>query len=474
MGGPDSLVIPAILVLGAPRTGTSCVAGMLAAAGARVPGPMVRNWDNAKGHFEAAAAVRLSDRVLSLSGGSWMQAPSSVRWDAEAETERDRLMQPVDGAPTLLKDPRMLLCWSFWSDAAPPHRLIGTVRHPLAAARSMSAWRRMPLDDGLSLWLAHCRVLLELARTGRVPLIDLDAEPMAFLERMSSLTVGLADGLQIAAMAAHYDPKELHHDGEQAGTSPRLDEALAVHTELLALMPPAQRRLGSAYPWSVIERIRTLLAEGALDQAVALARTTIDSCSDPVAVLLPLAADLLRVQATTAVLDLCDLVAPSPAVSGLLRGKALLAAGRAAEAVEALQSACVVDTPFWEARSLLAQALHAARRHREARALLISIAPEAVHPASCLSTAAEWAWRDHDHDEALSLFAKAIASSPPHRRGRLRCRRAELLRALGRSTEADADLRAALAEDPGYARARELALEADAKTAILPPAFKPE
>src|SRR5438309_1402917 len=92
-----------ILVLGSPRSGTSCLAGMLVAAGAAVPGPRVRNWDNAAGHFEAAAAVRLSEHVLVRSGGSWLRAPEALRWEAADAVERDRLLAPIGGRPALVK-----------------------------------------------------------------------------------------------------------------------------------------------------------------------------------------------------------------------------------------------------------------------------------------------------------------------------------------------------------------------------------
>ena len=446
-----------ILVLGAPRTGTSCVAGMLAAAGARVPGPMVRNWDNAKGHFEATAAVRLSDRVLSLSGGSWMQAPAALRWEAADESERDRLLQPVDGRPALLKDPRMLLCWPFWAGGG-PRACLGTVRHPLAAARGMSAWRRLPLADGFRLWLAHCRPLLELARGG-MPLIDVDSDPEAFRARMRTLLAGLPGTLDAEAMQAHYDPRELHHDGE--GETPA--EALALHRELLALLPISARRSATGFPWPELERIRAQLDRGEQAAALAAAHALLADHPDPVAVLLPLAADLLRAGAQRELLALLDAVRPPAAISGLLRGKALLALGEARAAVEALQPSVAGPTPYWEARSLLAQALHAARRRGEARALLIAIAPEAVHPPTCLSTAAEWAWRDRDHGEARRLFTEAIAASPPHRRGRLRCRLAELLRQLGLHDEAMTELTTACAEDPGHARSRQLLRDGDSR-----------
>jgi tetratricopeptide (TPR) repeat protein len=452
--------IPAILVLGAPRTGTSAVAGMLAAAGAAVPGPMVRNWDNAHGHFEATAAVRLSDAVLARSGGSWLQAPGELRWTADEAQERDRLLAPSDGRPALIKDPRVLLCWPFWSATERPLAVIGTVRHPLAAARSQLAWRRLPLDEALRLWLAHVRPLLQLTETTGLPLIDIDAEPARVLAAAQDAARRLWPGLDPEAMPAAFDPAQLHHDAE-AGAMPQdtalLAEAEAVHRALLSHCPVAPRRAPAGYPWPALERIEQALAAGrnaGLAEEIAAAARAV---ADPAAVLVPACAALLRAHQPEVMLAALAAAPPcAPALAGLLLGKALLAAGRAQPAVAALRSACAAADPYWEARSLLAHALHAARKRDEARAQLIAIAPDAVHPAQCWATAAEWAWADGDHTAALDLFVRGLDSAPTHRRGRLRCRQAELLLTLGRRTEAIATLHTALGEDPTYPRAREL------------------
>ncbi|HEY1549206.1 MAG TPA: hypothetical protein VGG28_15380, partial [Kofleriaceae bacterium] len=73
----------AIVVLGMHRSGTSCIAGMIEAAGLASAGDAIRNWDNARGHFEMKRAVRLDDRVLAHSGGHWLAPPSAVRWTDE-------------------------------------------------------------------------------------------------------------------------------------------------------------------------------------------------------------------------------------------------------------------------------------------------------------------------------------------------------------------------------------------------------
>jgi hypothetical protein len=53
-------------------------------------------------------------------------------------------------------------------------------------------------------------------------------------------------------------------------------------------------------------------------------------------------------------------------------------------------------------------------------------------------------------------MARAIAAAPVHRRGRLRTRLAEALIADGEGDGARTELVAAIAEDPGYTRSREV------------------
>jgi tetratricopeptide (TPR) repeat protein len=74
------------------RSGTSCLAGMLAAGGLASAGDAVRNWDNARGHFEMLDAVRLNEAVLAYSGGHWLSPPAEVRWTDEHAAARDRIL----------------------------------------------------------------------------------------------------------------------------------------------------------------------------------------------------------------------------------------------------------------------------------------------------------------------------------------------------------------------------------------------
>jgi hypothetical protein len=143
-------------------------------------------------------------------------------------------------------------------------------------------------------------------------------------------------------------------------------------------------------------------------------------------------------------------------LADLLRAKVLLAAGETAAALGAIEAACAVPRPAFQARALLPPALRAAGRHADARAALARLAAEALYPHGPLATLAEWSRLDGDPAAALAGMARAIEAAPPHRRGRLRTRRAEWLLADGEPDAARAELVAASREDPGYARSREV------------------
>ncbi|MCK6488140.1 MAG: hypothetical protein L6R48_07405 [Planctomycetes bacterium] len=448
----------ALLVLGMHRSGTSCLAGMLAAGGARPPGAVVRNWDNRHGHHEAAAAVRLDEAVLAHSGGSWIEPPAACRWTEAHAAERDHLLAPVAGCPALIKDPRALLCLDFWLAARPAPRLLAIVRHPLAVARSLLAWRRLPADDGLRLWLAHNRPLAALAARQDLTVLDFDRPRTEFLAAAQRAIGALAPELACdhALLAGCYAAEQVHHGG---------GGALPADPELLAEALSLHRRLGGGeageagcFPWDGYPRFLDALAAGDEATARTAAAACLAAAGDPAAVLAPAVGAWLRAGRPLQALALVE-TAPAacePALLDLLRGKAALAAGQPEPALAALTRACAVSDPYFEARTLHAHALRGCGRGAAARAALAALAGDAVHPHEPLSTLAEWAWADGDLAAAQAAFAEACDRAPPHRRGRLRCRLAELLRLGGDLTAALAQLDAAQAEDPGYGRVREL------------------
>lgn len=458
----------AIVVLGMHRSGTSCLAGMLSAAGLASAGEAVRNWDNARGHHEMLDVVRLNESVLAHSGGHWLSPPASVRFTDEHARERDRILRArVDGLPALLKDPRTLLTLPFWRASTAPLHVIGIVRHPLAVARSLESWRATPLEQGVALWTAHNRALEADRRAHRYPLIDFERTRAEVIAAVTAFAHSLAeeaeeaeevDEVDEAALAAAYEEQLVHHDGGDAPEVSGLAEAVALHRVLTGGGSTLAAAPRAPFPRTELAELSRLLERGELDPALASARAALASVADAAAVLVPVVTALSRKRAFAAARQLVDEQAGrlDEGLADLLHGKLLLAMGEPSRAILHLEAACAVARPYFQARHLLPQALRGAGRHAEARAALSAIALEALYPHGPLSTSAEWCWLDGERAAALAEMARAIEAAPPHRRGRLRARRAEWLIAEGEREAARGELLAALDEDPSYARSRAL------------------
>lgn len=449
-------MVSAIVVLGMHRSGTSCLAGMLAAAGLASAGEAVRNWDNARGHHEMLDAIRLNEEVLAHSGGHWLSPPAVVRWtEAHAEARDQLLRARIDGRPALIKDPRTLLVLPFWRASSVAFRTIGIIRHPLAVARSLEAWREMPLAAGLALWLAHNRVLETDRARHRYALFDFDAPASVVVE---AVRAAFRDADE-AALAAAYEAQLVHHDASDAPVVAGLDDACALHTRLLATLDDVVRsRQHSPFPRAELTAFAQQLAARDLRSSLAHARAAVATVVDAAAVIVPVVTSMVRAHASVEALAMIDEHASrlDAGLAELLRGKVLLAAGDAATAVRHLETACAQPAPYFQARQLLPQALRAVGRHAEARAALEMVASQALYPHGPLSTLAEWSWLDGDLEAALARMQYAIDAAPLHRRGRLRARRAEWLIEHGDPHAARAELMQAVDDDPGYLRTREL------------------
>lgn len=448
-----------VLVLGMHRSGTSCVAGMLAAHGVVPAGSVVRNWDNARGHFEATAVVRLNEAVLAYNGGHWLSPPAAVRWTAAHAAERDALLAIPSN---LLKDPRTLLTLPFWLATALPLRLLGIVRAPLAVARSLSSWRQLPLATGVALWTAHNQALLTAHRMAGAsfPLLDFEQSHDDFLAavEVAFTTLGLVPDASLLRQA--YACELVHHDAVPDATIAGIElTAAALHAALRARALGVSRpRLqtetaapAATFPWPAITALRAAIAAGDTVAARLHAHAAMAAPGDVAAIAVPVVADLLRAGQQTLAAEVLTAAPPLPAaLRCLLHGKIALAGGEAAVAATFLGQACAVADPFWEARQLLPQALRRAGAHAEAQAAQLALMGDALYPHGLLATLAEWAWTDGDQVAALAWSQQAISAAPLRRRGRLRARRATWLRHGGDAAGAAEQLATGRHEDPAY------------------------
>jgi Flp pilus assembly protein TadD len=445
------------------RSGTSCLAGMIAGGGLASAGAAVRNWDNARGHHEMLDAIRLDEAVLAHSGGHWLSPPADVRWTDEHAAMRDRILASrIDGRPPLIKDPRALLVLPFWRASDVPFHVVGIVRHPLSVARSLETWRGIPLADGIALWLAHGRALAEDRARHGYAVVDFDAPKSAVVAAtMAACATFGSSAIDAAGLAGAYEEHLVHHDHGDPPVVSGLDDAVVLYRRLGGGSGASAR---PAFPRAELAAFECQIADGDIAGAIVSARAALAAVVDAAAVLVPVVATLVRAGAHADARALIAEHAPrlDDGLANLLHGKVLLATGDAATATRHLDAACAVARPYFQARHLLAHALRDAGRDADARAAMRRVADDALYPHGPLSTLAEWSWIDDHRDQALREMQHAIAAAPLRRRGRLRTRLAEWLLARGDPAAARAELLRALDEDPAFERSRDVLAIVDA------------
>ena len=197
-----------VVVGGMHRSGTSALAGALAAAGVNFGRNLkAAAEDNAKGFFEDEAIVALNDELLEKIFQSWDSCrpiASNVIRAALFPTEFDQacaIVLSLSDAKLLsgIKDPRLSLLHGFWNEVF-AHCGVQTItlvclRHPIEVAQSLYHRNRMSLTKSCALWLKYTISALQSANTLRSPpplIIDyqqaIEAPSVTFQQVLNALT----------------------------------------------------------------------------------------------------------------------------------------------------------------------------------------------------------------------------------------------------------------------------------------------
>jgi hypothetical protein len=131
-----------------PRSGTSLVTQLLHRCGVDLGAPgdlMSASADNPDGYWENLKFLRLNDRLLAASGGTWFAPPATLAPTPRITADAKALVAAFDGhEPWAWKDPRNTVTLPFWQSLLPSMRVIVCVRHPDETAASLVAGRMVP------------------------------------------------------------------------------------------------------------------------------------------------------------------------------------------------------------------------------------------------------------------------------------------------------------------------------------------
>jgi len=137
-----------ICVAGMPRSGTSLVTQLLHRCGLNLGPPeqlMSASINNTDGFWENLRFVRLNERLLAASGGTWFAPPATLRPTPEITAQAKLIVAQFEGHESWVwKDPRNAITLPFWKTLLPSMRVLVCVRHPAETAASLAASTMIP------------------------------------------------------------------------------------------------------------------------------------------------------------------------------------------------------------------------------------------------------------------------------------------------------------------------------------------
>ena len=164
-----------IFVLGMGRSGTSALARILSLRGCILPAALKEaNEANPRGFWEPVDALKLNDEFLFRHEATYFDPTLRLQGEltfAADETERFIAQisaffhQCPQGAPLVVKDPRITALFDFWLQAARRAgygvKVIVAIRNPTEVVASLDAWIQAPAELWYASWLKY-NLLAEL------------------------------------------------------------------------------------------------------------------------------------------------------------------------------------------------------------------------------------------------------------------------------------------------------------------------
>lgn len=158
-----------IFILGMGRSGTSALARILSLRGCVLPtGLKDANEANPRGFWEPLDALKLNDEFLFRHAATYFDPTLRLQGEldfAPDETERyvaqigDFLRHCPQGAPLVVKDPRITALFDFWRQAARQEgfrvKVIVAIRNPAEVAASLGALIEAPVELWHASWLKY-------------------------------------------------------------------------------------------------------------------------------------------------------------------------------------------------------------------------------------------------------------------------------------------------------------------------------
>jgi hypothetical protein len=232
-----------VLILGMHRSGTSCLAGMLANFGLWMGDVSTSDGGNEKGNQESRLIRDVNEALLNANGGAWDRPVEVARVPWLLRARAGQLKTQLSRSPATwgMKDPRTLLCLPLWSDIETYY--VGTFRHPDAVIASLS--RRHPerrsRREWENVWYEYNRRMIDLYRAKPFPIVDFDWNADRYRTAVRNIAAWL--GLK------NHDETFFSEELRRQRSSGEIENPVlrAAYRELLEIAETEEKRLASAF-----------------------------------------------------------------------------------------------------------------------------------------------------------------------------------------------------------------------------------
>lgn len=200
-----------VVIFGMHRSGTSCLAGCLEELGLQLGNVITSAPYNQKGNRENPDIWPIHDAILSRVGAAWDNPPDGiVSWAPEQTIAMRQFLkgyQPLP-EPWGFKDPRITLLLDGWFSIVPHLRLVASIRHPVAVAKSLAARNGFSEERSFSLWERYNRDVLRWHSLTGCAVVNYDDPHYEQTVRRVATDLGLSADRPLA-----FRSNELNHHG---------------------------------------------------------------------------------------------------------------------------------------------------------------------------------------------------------------------------------------------------------------------
>ncbi len=188
-----------VIVLGMHRSGTSCLVGSLEQFGVFLGEVKTYSPFNKKGNRESPLIFRFHESIFIENGGKWSDPPEEIVWKPEYDKKIFNILELFKGEPVWgFKDPRTLFFIEEWLKILGDDfevKLVGSYRHPVKVAESLFKRNGLSLENGLKVWVAYNKRLLQVCTSNDIKLINFDLPRDEYIEKLE----GIAEYLSLPA-----------------------------------------------------------------------------------------------------------------------------------------------------------------------------------------------------------------------------------------------------------------------------------